>query len=123
MGRKPAKRSLEIVVRDFEWDDENRDHAGRHGLTEAIAHMVLTMRPLFFPNKRGRRAAIMMIGPAIYGEFWTIPIVESDEDGIWRPITGWPSEVGEVNLYTNALRHPAQARRRGGKGKTTDGTT
>jgi hypothetical protein len=84
--------------------------------------MVLTMKPLFFANKRGRKAAIMMIGPAIYGEFWTIPIVESDEDGIWRPITGWTSKDGEVNLYNNALRSQDQRRSRG-KGKKKDGST
>lgn len=122
MGRKPARKPLEIEIRDLEWDDENRDHAGRHGLTEAITHMVLTMKPLFFPNKLGRRAAIMMIGPAIYGEFWTIPIVASDEDGIWRPITGWPSEPSEVSLYNNALRRADRARSRD-KGKRNDGST
>jgi hypothetical protein len=87
-----------IQIEEVEWDEHNEAHAARHDITPWLVDDILDGRPLFFPNLPGRSGTHKMIGPSREGRFWTVIIVEVAE-GRWRPITGWPSDKPEVELY------------------------
>jgi hypothetical protein len=44
----------------------------------------------------------MMIGPDWSGRLWTVIILETEIEGRWRPITGWPSDKPEILRYNEA---------------------
>jgi hypothetical protein len=90
-----------IEISGLEWDLENESHCARHRLTPIIADEVLAGRPLFFRGKPNRTATHMMIGQAIDGRFWTVHLLKTSKEGIWRPITGWPSTSAEIRRYTD----------------------
>ncbi|MBI4321833.1 MAG: hypothetical protein HY675_25345 [Chloroflexi bacterium] len=50
-------------------------------------------------NKRRRRGKFKMVGPDAGGTFWTIVLEPTREPGVWRPVTGWQTEPGELSLY------------------------
>lgn len=54
-----------------------------------------------FPGKPGRTATHMMIGLAHNGRFWTLHILESDRNGIWRPITAGPVPGQKTSCIRN----------------------
>jgi len=59
---------------------------------------VLCGTPEFFANQPGHTASHVMIGPDEQGTMWTIailPLVAAR----WRPITGYESEHGDIELY------------------------
>jgi uncharacterized DUF497 family protein len=91
-----------IVVEAFEWDDRNIPHAGEHGLTSAIAMEVRSDAPLFFRNKVGRTGSHMMIGHDESQKFWTVILLPTSTEGLWRPITGFESSRQERRRYEEA---------------------
>jgi len=89
----------EIQVFEFEWDERNETHCAAHQLTPVVAEEVKNSLPKFFLNDPGRTGTHIMIGPDLSGRFWTIVIRPSSAHGLWRPITGWPSDRAEVLKY------------------------
>ena len=87
-----------ILVEEFEWDERNEEHCGRHDLDPLIAEEVKDGAPKFYPNKPDVTGSHMMIGPDDEGEFWTVILVRV-RNGLWRPITGWESGSKEIGLY------------------------
>lgn len=56
--------------------------------------------PRFRKNKKKRAASHYMVGPDRGQAMWTICIVElPSQRGLWRAITGWPSEDSEKEWY------------------------
>jgi len=54
-------------------------------------------------NKKRRSPRRRLIGRDLDGEMWTVIIERTSEPGFWRPITGWQSSLGEIDLY-NRMR-------------------
>ena len=80
-----------------------RRNAAAHGVTAALLDEVAQQSPKLFPNEgQGRSGNHLLIGPAVDGRFWTIVVLEL-MDGVWRPITGWPSTGQELRLYREEL--------------------
>ncbi len=87
-------------VEEWEWDDDNRAHLARHGVTRRIVEQVFETQPRFRANKPNRTGTHQMIGPAYSGTLYTICIVELYmREGLWRAITGWPASDKEKKWY------------------------
>ena len=85
------------------WDKHNetyiREKAPR-GLTADVIEQVSRNDPKLMPDYRpGRSASHHMIGPDDQGRFWTVAVLETEVDWLWRPITGWPSTNSEIRRY------------------------
>ena len=91
-----------IKVWEFEWDDNNMEHCAVHGVTPTVAESVKGELPSFFENRPGKTGTHVMIGPDHTGAFWTVILLTTALEGRWRPITGWPSERDEVELYNRS---------------------
>ena len=92
-----------VDVRDWEFDERNRAHLARHGIDDNLVWDVWAGNPMLVPNKPGRSASHLMIGPDSNGRLWTIVIVLMDDDlGLWRAITGWPSDRKERESWEGA---------------------
>jgi uncharacterized DUF497 family protein len=90
-------------IRDWEFDERNRDHLARHGIDDNLVWDVWAGNPILVPNKPGRSGSHLMIGPDSTGRLWTIAVVLIDSDlGLWRAITGWPSERKERESWEGA---------------------
>lgn len=89
-------------VDELEFDEHNEDELARHGIDPLRVYAVVTGRPLFVRNKRGRAAAYKVIGPDSGGTMLTIAIAATAVSGRWRPVTGWPSTKGEVTVWRKA---------------------
>lgn len=90
----------ELVITQWQWDEINLGKLAIHGLSRRIVLHVWGEAPRYRENKRRRAASHQMIGPDSGGAFWTICIVEVEgQPGLWRAITGWPSERHEIGWY------------------------
>jgi hypothetical protein len=89
----------DVYIEKWVWDDGNLDELARHGLSRRAVLEVAEEAPLFRRNKRNRAASHQMIGPNRGGSIWTVCIREELEAGVWRAITGWPSEPQEITWY------------------------
>jgi uncharacterized DUF497 family protein len=77
---------LRMQVVSFEWDEDNERECRNHGLTDRVVTEVNDRQPLYFNNKVGRRATVMMVGPDARGRFWAVAILPTRIKGCWRPI-------------------------------------
>jgi hypothetical protein len=94
-----------VKIWGFQFDAANRRHLLERGLTEDTVWSVWEMEPKAFRDLRypPRSATHWMIGPDAGDKFWTIPMVLIDSTlALWRPITGWESEVREVKAWQDA---------------------
>jgi|SRR5208282_1550151 len=93
-------RILQIL--EFDWDDDNVYECARHHLSPKMVTLILRQLPLFFLNKPGKSGTHVMIGafePGQESQLWTVILLETNTQGRWRPITGWPSEPPEILVY------------------------
>lgn len=88
-------------VRGFEFDDRNRAHLARREIDDNLILELFLGEPRFAENPPapGRSGSHLMIGRSTIGRFWTIVIVQVDDEGTWRPITGWPSTGKEIRWH------------------------
>lgn len=101
-----------IRVDELEWDETNLEHCARHGLTAEIAESVRSKEPEFFrETRKGRTGTHAMLGPSTEGRFWTIKLKRTSREGVWRPITGWPSTNSEISSYQDARQATIKTKR------------
>lgn len=103
---------LRMQVVSFDWDEKNEGECRYHGLNDRIVTEVNLRQPLYFANYVGRTATVMMIGPDYTGRFWAVAILPSPT-GIkdcWRPITGYPADKNEIELYNQEKTRLARQR-------------
>jgi hypothetical protein len=79
----------DIVVRDLEWDAVNEEHFGRHRIRRSDVMSVLHGVPRFFVNLPSRRGTHVMLGPTAAGVYFLVTMRQTDQEGVWRPVTGW----------------------------------
>jgi uncharacterized DUF497 family protein len=83
----------DIEVRDFEFDTFNLTHLVRHGLDAETIWDVWLDEPVVVPDRPRHSGTHLLIGMHSGGVLWTIAVVcVDDELGLWRPITGFPTE-------------------------------
>ena len=87
------------TIRAFVMDAENAEKSAGHGLTDRQVDQVLDSPFLHYRNRRGRRAARLVVGRDHGGQCIVIPIEPTNTSGVWRPITEWRcSETYEARL-------------------------
>ena len=83
------------------FDDENEAKFERNGVTVFEVQDVYDRYPRFFPNRPGRRATYVMLGPTRDGRMLVVPIEHLGE-GIWRPVTAFeptPQQAGRYRRF------------------------
>ncbi len=97
---------MSIWVAELYFDEDNEDELWRHRISDVDALAVLESgRRVFLRNKRRRPGTHKMIGPDRKGRLLTIVVSPlSRKEGLWRPITGWPSTRGEETLWRRHWR-------------------
>ncbi len=73
----------------FVMDEENAEKFALHGLTDRQVDQVLDSPFLHYRNRRGRRAARLVIGRDHGGQCIVIPVEPTGAPGVWRPVTAW----------------------------------
>ena len=83
----------DLEIRDFEFDSFNIRHLAVHGLTEEMIWDIWLDDPVVVPDRPLHSGTHLLIGMDSAGVLRTIAIVcVDDERGLWRPITGFPTE-------------------------------
>ena len=93
---------MSIRVEEFEFDDDNLDELWEHQITDDDVLSVRFDRDdtIFLRNKNNKSGTHKMVGRDANGRLLTIilkPI--SRREGIWRPITGYPSNPYEERKW------------------------
>lgn len=92
---------MSIWVAEFEFDDDNLDELWEHRISdEDVLSVHEGNDVLFLSNKKRASGTHKMVGRDARGRLLTIVIVPiSRRDGIWRPITGYPSNADEKGKW------------------------
>lgn len=86
------------IIYDFLIDDDNEGKFAVHGVTARRVAQVLDSACLVIPNRKRRRGLYLVIGRDHGGRAITIPIENTRQPKVWRPITAWFSKPHEVAL-------------------------
>jgi hypothetical protein len=87
------EESDDVEVRDFEFDAFNLRHLVLHGLTAEAIWDIWLDAPVVVPDRPPHSGTHLLIGMDSTELLWTIAMVcVDDELGLWRPITGFPTE-------------------------------
>ena len=92
---------MSIRVAEFEFDEHNLDELWEHGIIDEDVLSVHEGRTLFLRNKKQASGKYKMVGRDARGRLLTIVITPiSRREGIWRPITGYPSSRFERRKWS-----------------------
>lgn len=84
-----------LRITDFEWDDANIEHIGRHRVSPDKAEQVLQNRPVVRRSRSGRYVAI---GQTDEGRYLVV-VFEVRRAGRARVVTARPAQSEERRLY------------------------
>jgi uncharacterized DUF497 family protein len=80
---------MAVVIIGFVYDEANEEKFAAHGITIEQVDQVLDNPHVVVPNRRGRRAPIMIVGRDNGHACIAIPAEPAYHDGYWRPVTAW----------------------------------
>jgi hypothetical protein len=83
-------------VSGFLLDDDNEEKIAAHGISLAQVSQTLDNDHVLVRNRKNRRGLYLFIGRDHGGACLAIPIEETHEPGLWRPITAWPCKPVEL---------------------------
>ncbi|MHB8660044.1 MAG: BrnT family toxin [Solirubrobacteraceae bacterium] len=89
-----------IAIYFLEFDDDNVDHLGRHGIGPEEIEQVTGNAYVTTRNAREPANRILMIGQTDGGRVLTVVLEATRDDVVWRPVTGWDSTPEERRLLT-----------------------
>jgi hypothetical protein len=78
-----------IAPEDIEWDDANRGHATRHGLTTEEITQALLNNPTMRRNRKGRAGDYYVLGATDGGRRITVVVARDSGRRVLGPITAW----------------------------------
>jgi hypothetical protein len=84
-----------VEITEFDFDDENEEHIGRHGITTRQLDQVLKGEFAVMRNRSSRRATHIVYGRDFGGACIVIPVVPTAVPGVWRPVTAWYCKTSE----------------------------
>lgn len=84
-----------IQIYAFLFDDMNEEKIAAHGITPRRLDQILDDEYLVVPNRKGRRAAYLVIGRDWGGACIAVPVEPTHDPHLWRPITAWPCKASE----------------------------
>ena len=85
-------------IETFIFDEENEEKISAHGLSIYRVLQLLDNKHIIMPNRKRRRATFFIIGRDNSGTCISVPIEPTHQNGIWRPITAWPSKKSEETI-------------------------
>ena len=85
-----------IRVLELAFTDTGEDKLWSHRITTDQAQSVLLGCVAVIRNRAGRTAPYVLIGHDEHGRCLTLPIVPTDQWGVWQVITGWPCKPSEA---------------------------
>jgi uncharacterized DUF497 family protein len=74
---------------DIEWDEGNREHATRHGISVEEITQVLLSNPTIRRNRKGRSGDYYAFGTTDGGRRIVVVVAWDPARRILRPITAW----------------------------------
>jgi hypothetical protein len=77
---------------DIEWDDANRYHATRHGITVEETTQALLNNPTMRRNRKGRPGDYYVFGETDGGRRVAVVVAWDPDLRILRPITAWEQQ-------------------------------
>ena len=78
-----------IAPEDIEWDDTNREHATRQGITQEEVRQALLNNPTMRCNRKGRPGDYYAFGATDGGRRIVVVVAWDAGRGVLRPITAW----------------------------------
>lgn len=75
-----------IQIYAFLFDDQNEEKLAVHGIRRAQVAQILDDDYRVEPNRKGRRAAYLVIGRDWGGACIAVPIEPTHDPHVWRPI-------------------------------------
>jgi hypothetical protein len=77
------------------FDDENEAKLAEHRLRPEQVEQILDGEYLIVPNRKSRRASILLIGRDHGGLCIAAPLERTYHGGYWRVVTAWPCKWSE----------------------------
>ena len=92
-------------IENLIWDEENEEQISRH-LPSTVVQSVFDANDwIVTRNKRHQPTdRFRLIGRTLGGDLLTVVIAPTSNDRAWRPVTAYPSEPGEVQLFERTKR-------------------
>lgn len=87
----------------LEWDDENEEHLGSHGISPSEARELLSNCHITVLNPRAERR-ITLIGRTDGGRILSMALDATEDPGTWRPVTGIEATPAERRLLVRYCR-------------------
>jgi uncharacterized DUF497 family protein len=89
----------------LEWDEQNEEHLGRHGIRPAEERQILSNPHVTTPNPRPEEEGrVLLIGETHGGRVLTVSLAPTSDDATWRPVTGWLATDDERTTFERAIR-------------------
>jgi hypothetical protein len=85
-----------VTIREFIISERAADKFWVHRVTRGQVEEILTNRHIVTVNRKNRVAGHLAIGLDNNGRCIAVPILPTDDPGIWRPITAWYCKPGEA---------------------------
>ena len=79
----------------LEFDEYNEAEMAAHGVTVREVLQVLERGFRVLRNRNESSAPFLMVGRTYGGRWLTVPIAPTQQPGIWRPATAFPSRPGD----------------------------
>jgi hypothetical protein len=86
----------QIDIADFDFTDRAIAKLWRHGIDIEQLYAVLSYPWIVVRNREDRAASHVLLGTDNLGRCLAIPIAETDDSLIWRPITARYCKPGEA---------------------------
>ncbi len=86
---------MAIEIDAIEVDDYNESEMNRHGVSVREVLQVVNGDFEVLRNAKAHDAPYLMVGKTLAGRWLTIPIVPTDQPGVWRPATAFPARQAD----------------------------
>lgn len=83
---------MALAPDDLEWDDDNSEHATRHGITTEEITQALLNNPTMRRNRRGRAGDYYAFGTSDGGRRIVVVVAWNPGRRVLRPITAWEQQ-------------------------------
>ena len=84
------------------FDDANEDKFASHGIYADQVDDVLDGLYVMVPNRKERTGTHLIIGRDSSGICLTVPVLPTQEPGVWRPLTAWRCKKSEQTKLRKA---------------------
>jgi hypothetical protein len=87
------------AIEGFLIDEVNESKFASHGLRTEQIIQVLENTYVIVPNRKQRRGLFLVIGRDSGGACIAIPVEQTYEENVWRPITAWLYKQSEHTIF------------------------